>query len=182
MVLTRGGSRHEKNLAVPVERAVYGPCRERKAVHSCPGRQRKRFLHPLAEGLILSNAGNTNRSAKDLFFPQVENLVGFRVSGKEIRMIETRDRRFSVLFGVRACDGRSFELLDRVFLADAKDTYYETRRQSATVVTLACSPGRRLPVSAEISASTRRNPAGMCPAGWKGSSSTGRPTRKRVKP
>ena len=92
------------------------------------------------EGLTLSNAGNTNRSAKDLFFPQVENLVGFQVSGKEIRMIETRDPAEPfVLFGVRACDGRSFELLDRVFLADAKDTYYETRRQSATVVTLACS-------------------------------------------
>ncbi len=55
-------------------------------------------------------------------------------------MIETRDPAEPfVLFGVRACDGRSFELLDRVFLADAKDTYYETRRQSATVVTLACS-------------------------------------------
>lgn len=92
------------------------------------------------EGLTLSNAGNTNRSAKDLFFPQVENLVGFQVSGKEIRMIETRDPAEPfVLFGVRACDARSFELLDRVFLADAKDTYYETRRQSATVVTLACS-------------------------------------------
>lgn len=58
------------------------------------------------EGLTLSNAGNTNRSAKDLFFPQVENLVGFQVSGKEIRMIETRDPAEPfVLFGVRACDG-----------------------------------------------------------------------------
>lgn len=134
------------------------------------------------EGLTLSNAGNTNRSAKDLFFPQVENLVGFQVSGKEIKMIETRDPAEPfVLFGVRGCDGRSFELLDRVFLADAKDTYYETRRQSATVVTLACSRPEATCFCGNFGID-RQNPAETCPAGWKGSSSTGRPTRKRAKP
>ena len=35
------------------------------------------------EGLQLTKKLNTVRSAKDLFFPQVENLVGFRVTGKQ---------------------------------------------------------------------------------------------------
>ena len=44
-----------------------------------------------------------------------------------------------VLFGVRACDARSFEILDKVFLADPVDTYYQTRREHGTIVTMACS-------------------------------------------
>lgn len=91
------------------------------------------------EGMTLSKAHNTVRSAKDLFFPQVENLMGFQVTGKQIDLIETRDVLAPfVLFGVRACDCRSFEILDRVFLAEPVDTYYQSRREHATIVTLAC--------------------------------------------
>ena len=91
------------------------------------------------EGLKLTEKLNTVRSAKDLFFPQVENLVSFQVTGKQIEMIENRDpaEPFAV-FGVRACDCRSFEILDRVFLADPVDTYYQTRRENGLVITLAC--------------------------------------------
>ena len=91
------------------------------------------------EGMTLSSAHNTVRSAKDLFFPQVENLMGFKVTGKQIDLIETRDVLAPfTLFGVRACDCRSFEILDRVFLAEPADTYYQSRREHATIVTLAC--------------------------------------------
>ena len=36
------------------------------------------------DGMTLSRRHNTARSAKDLFFPQVENLMGFRVSEKRV--------------------------------------------------------------------------------------------------
>ena len=93
-----------------------------------------------AEGMTLSQKLNTVRSAKDLFFPQVENLVNFKMSGKKIEVIENRDTAapFTV-FGVRACDCRSFDILDRVFLEEPADTYYQTRRENGTVITLACS-------------------------------------------
>ncbi len=91
-------------------------------------------------GLRLSKKLNSVRSAKDLFFPQVENLMGFRVSEKQIELIETRDETAPfVLFGVRACDARSFEILDKVFLAAPVDTYYQSRREHGTIVTMACS-------------------------------------------
>ena len=78
------------------------------------------------EGMTLTKKLNTVRSAKDLFFPQVENLMGFRVSEKQIELIEMRDETAPfVLFGVRACDARSFEILDKVFLAEPVDTYYQ---------------------------------------------------------
>ena len=38
------------------------------------------------EGIRLSGRLNTVRSAKDLFFPQVENLVDFRVKGKQLEL------------------------------------------------------------------------------------------------
>lgn len=92
------------------------------------------------EGVPLSEKLNTVRSAKDLFFPQVEGLVNFKVSGKTMEIIESRDPVESfVVFGVRACDCRSFDILDSVFLSDPVDTFYQTRRESGTVITLACS-------------------------------------------
>ena len=91
------------------------------------------------DGMTLSRRHNTARSAKDLFFPQVENLAGFRREGKVIEIFETRDetKPFAV-FGVRACDARSFELLDRVFLNEPVDTFYAARREAGTIITLAC--------------------------------------------
>ena len=36
------------------------------------------------EGTVFSSALNTNRSAKDFFIPQTENLMEFKMSGKYI--------------------------------------------------------------------------------------------------
>ncbi len=102
-------------------------------------RGQAQFL-PYESGMTLTGRLNTARSAKDLFFPQTENLVGFQRKGREITIEETRDpgEPFCV-FGVRACDARSFELLDRVFLAEPADTFYQARREHGTVLTLSCA-------------------------------------------
>ncbi len=92
------------------------------------------------EGVTLSAATNTARSAKDFFFPQTENLMDFKMEGKSIEVIDTREEcEDFVLFGVRACDAASFDILDRVYLVDPVDSYYKNRREHGTVVTLACS-------------------------------------------
>lgn len=83
---------------------------------------------------------NTVRSAKDCFFPQTENLAAFQVKGKSITVIDQRKPQDPfVVFGVRACDAASFAILDRVFLAEPVDSYYQSRRQAGTIVTLACN-------------------------------------------
>ena len=96
---------------------------------------------PYKEGLTLSEDLNTVRSAKDLFFPQVESLVNFKMDGKHIDIIDARtEKEPFVIFGVRACDARSFDILDKVFYyAEPKDTFYIERRDKSTVVTLACN-------------------------------------------
>ena len=85
------------------------------------------------------DALKTVKSAKDVFFPQVENLLKFRVEGKsiEINQAPLCEEDF-VIFGVRGCDARSFEILDRVFLVDPRDEFYASRRAHGIVVTLAC--------------------------------------------
>ena len=90
-------------------------------------------------GMEMTKALNTVRSAKDFFFPQTETLVEFKTSGKQIEIIDPRkDQEDFVVFGVRACDARSFEILDKVFLVDPIDTYYKNRRMHGTIMTMAC--------------------------------------------
>ena len=92
------------------------------------------------QGKEWSRALNTERSAKDFFFPQTENLMEFKTEGKKIEVIDIREENEDfVIFGVRACDVRSFEILDRVFLVDPVDTFYQNRREHGIVVSVACA-------------------------------------------
>ncbi|MDE6540007.1 MAG: 4Fe-4S dicluster domain-containing protein [Ruminococcus sp.] len=92
------------------------------------------------DGMKLSSNLNTLRSAKDFFFPQTENLADFKMEGKKIEVIDIREEAEDfVVFGVRACDARSFTILDKVFLSDPVDSYYKNRRDHGTIVTMACT-------------------------------------------
>lgn len=92
------------------------------------------------KGKKLSAALNTVRSAKDFFFPQSENLMEFKVDGKNIEIIDTRSEcEDFVIFGVRGCDAKSFEILDRVFMSEPVDSYYKNRRDHGIIMTMACT-------------------------------------------
>lgn len=91
-------------------------------------------------GMTMSKALNTVRSAKDFFFPQTENLAEFKVEGKTIEVRDVRNETEDfVIFGVRACDARSFTILDKVFLSEPVDSFYKNRRDHGTIVTMACT-------------------------------------------
>ena len=82
----------------------------------------------------------TVKSAKEVFFPQCEDIVSFKRNGKAVEVIDVRkESEDFIVFGVRACDLKSFEILDTVFLSEPVDTYYQTKREHGTVVTLACN-------------------------------------------
>ena len=92
------------------------------------------------EGKKWSDALNTVRSPKDFFFPQTENLMEFKTSGKNIEVIDTRSETEDfVIFGVRACDVKSFDILDRVFLSEPVDSYYASRRKHGVIISVACA-------------------------------------------
>ncbi len=116
--------------AIAAERSLYLP------VDTDAGAKYEKW----SEGKTLSNALNTVRSAKDFFFPQTENLMDFKVEGKKIEIIDTRtESEDFVIFGVRACDVKSFEILDRVFLCEPVDSYYKSRREHGVIISLACN-------------------------------------------
>ena len=92
------------------------------------------------EGTVWSNALNTVRSAKDFFFPQTEDLMRFKTEGKTIELEDIRkEAEDFVVFGVRACDVKSFDILDRVFLTEPTDSFYANRRNHGVIVSLACT-------------------------------------------
>ena len=99
----------------------------------------KARFEPWAEGKEWSKALNTEKSAKEFFFPQTEDLVEFKREGKNIEIIDIRtDKEDFVIFGVRGCDVKSFEILDRVFLVDPIDSFYKARREHGIVISVAC--------------------------------------------
>lgn len=81
----------------------------------------------------------TAKSAKDLFFPQSENIISFKKTDGKF-FVETNDKVFDkfVLFGVRACDLKGIEVLDKVFLAEPADEFYKAKRESGVIITAAC--------------------------------------------
>lgn len=97
--------------------------------------------------LPIKNAGQTNfaawteeaevdldtlktvKSPKDAFFPQSENLYTVKQEGKKLRVEpEALKSQDFVVFGMKACDLKGVEVLDRVFLAEPIDTFYAARR------------------------------------------------------
>ena len=81
----------------------------------------------------------TVKSAKDAFFPQSENLYTCTKEDKKIKITpeELQSQNF-VVFGMKACDVKGVEVLDKVFLAEPVDTFYAARRAHGTIVALAC--------------------------------------------
>lgn len=93
------------------------------------------------KGTKLSEKLKTTRSAKDFFFPKTEHLVSYKMSGKEVKVVDPRKEvEDFVIFGVRACDARGFTAIDNVYLnMNPVDSYYKNRREHGTVIVLACN-------------------------------------------
>ena len=81
----------------------------------------------------------TVKSAKDVFFPQSENLYTCYRDGKKISIVpEKLEEESFVVFGIKGCDVRGIKILDKVFMADPVDSFYCARRKHGVIVSLAC--------------------------------------------
>ena len=79
------------------------------------------------------------KSPKDAFFPQSENLYTVKKEDKKLKIEPEalKDQDF-VVFGMKACDVKGVEVLDKVFLVDPVDTFYAARLKHGTIVVMAC--------------------------------------------
>jgi len=82
----------------------------------------------------------TIKSPKDVFFPQSETLYTcVKKEGRtHITPGEIKDRDF-ILFGIKMCDYKGIEVLDKVFLCRPVDSFYKERREHGLIVCLACN-------------------------------------------
>ena len=82
----------------------------------------------------------TVKSPKDVFFPQSETLYTCYKDGNKISVVPEKleDQQF-VVFGMKGCDVKGIEVLDKVFLSDPVDSFYAARREHGTIVALACN-------------------------------------------
>jgi len=96
------------------------------------------FLPVSDPAQICFDYDNTTTSPKEFFFPQYECMFTF--SGTSHESIEAGDDNEEiVLFGVRACDVKGIELLDKFYERNFEDNYYLSKRQKSVIISVACS-------------------------------------------
>lgn len=92
-----------------------------------------------AEAEVDLDTLKTVKSAKDAFFPQSEGLYSCeKRDGKISISSEKLQSEPFVIFGIRGCDVKAIDVLDRVFLSDPVDSYYAARREHGILVSMAC--------------------------------------------
>ena len=112
------------------DRALYVPVSNGNQVN---------FANWTEDAQVNLDALKTVKSPKDAFFPQSENLYTCYRDGKKITIEpeELVNQNF-VVFGMKACDVKGVEVLDKVFLAEPVDTFYAARRANGIIVAMAC--------------------------------------------
>ena len=112
------------------EKALYVPVKNGEQVN---------FANWTEDAEVDLDTLKTVKSPKDAFFPQSENLYTCYRDGKKITIEpeELQNQEF-VVFGMKACDVKGVEVLDKVFLVDPVDTFYAARRAHGTIVAMAC--------------------------------------------
>ena len=81
---------------------------------------------------------NTTTSPKEFFFPQYERMFSF--SGASNDSIEVKESGEEiVLFGVRSCDVKGIQLLDKFYERTFEDDYYTSKRKNSVIISVACS-------------------------------------------
>jgi len=77
---------------------------------------------------------------KDFIFPQSEELFTFFEQGAGVEFAVPANKiEGAVLFGIRACDTTGIRWMDKFYFENFSDFYYSRRRDSVTLVTIACN-------------------------------------------
>lgn len=81
---------------------------------------------------------NTTVPPKEFFFPQSECMFTFLPKSNESIAVGDESEDI-VLFGVRSCDLKAIELLDRFYERTFEDDYYLSKRANSVIISVACS-------------------------------------------
>ena len=80
-------------------------------------------------------------SAKPLFFPRSAKIMKYKADSSGTEVSETDEDPLAgkrVILGMKHCDARSLQVLDKVYNWDYIDTDYQKRRQNTVVISTRC--------------------------------------------
>jgi len=75
---------------------------------------------------------------KKFFLPPKEKLFSFEIQDGKFTIEESKFHEKSLIFGIHPCDIHAILKLDKFFLEDYKDIYYESRRKNTVLVAFNC--------------------------------------------
>lgn len=86
------------------------------------------------------SSSNTQKPAKEVFFPQSETMFRYEKTGKQHQVTSTEEvERKRVILGARPCDIQAVSLIDQVFSGkEYTDVYYVNKRKVTTIIGMAC--------------------------------------------
>ena len=95
------------------------------------------FLPVSDAAAICFDYDNTTTSPKEFFFPQYERMFSFSDASSESILVTDRSEEI-ILFGVRSCDVKGIELLDKFYRRTFEDNYYLAKRAHSVIISVAC--------------------------------------------
>lgn len=82
---------------------------------------------------------NTKLPPKDMLFPNTEKMYSYNM-GKEQRIEEIVSSPVQIIMGIKPCDVRSIECMDKVFLEKGfVDNFYSRKRDNLTIISMGCT-------------------------------------------
>jgi ferredoxin len=98
----------------------------------------KKIDHPDEVDLSTSN---TQKPAKEIFFPQSEVMFRYEKVGKQNQIISMEEeKRERILFGARPCDIEAISIIEKVFVGEeCTDVYFLEKRKKTTIIGLGCN-------------------------------------------
>lgn len=104
--------------------------------------ERVEFEEVTTTAQVAADYVQTTRPAKTAVFPRYEQMLRFKIGGKDVAVEEVpAEAKPTVLFGLHPCDAASFATLKAVFTWDSGDAYFEPKLANTTVIGLSCTQG-----------------------------------------
>lgn len=90
----------------------------------------------------LDGIGVNKTILKQILYPNRDVLYEYNFENSDIKIIDHLNKlvdQHQIIVGLRACDLRAIEILDRVFMGKYEDIYYKTRRENTILIGVQCT-------------------------------------------
>jgi ferredoxin len=111
-----------------------------KIVSYIKSEQRFRPINDISEFELNGSNPPSKVSIKEFLFPQTEALLYYKKDKNDIKIIDPpKIQQKTVLFGVKSCDAKAFDILDKVFNWDYKDNFFNEKKENTIIIGMKCN-------------------------------------------